>query len=122
MNSSTLLLRQVNPNWIHLGRVTSQAFTPTPKDNGRISTYDGDRITPEESWNHFTRVLGYNSAGVLGVTVEECESEGLTAVPDPKPFPEHVLIDLSRLSRNQRRDRGKLLTRHANARGWLHYA
>lgn len=74
MTSGTLLFRQVNPSWVKLGRITSQAFMPTAKDRGRLSTYDGDRITAENSWRHYTRELGFRSAGVLAVTVGECEA------------------------------------------------
>lgn len=69
MKSGTLLFRQVNPSWMKLGRVTSQAFKPTPKDRGRLSAYDGDRMTAEKAWRHYTMELGYRSVGVLAVTV-----------------------------------------------------
>ena len=32
VNSSTTLIRQIHPSFIHEGRITSQAFRPTPKD------------------------------------------------------------------------------------------
>lgn len=52
MTHETLLHRQVHPSWIQEGRVTSQAFKPTPKDEGMLSVYDGDVSGPEESWRH----------------------------------------------------------------------
>ena len=73
MNNDTLLLRQVHPSWIQNGRVTSQAFTPTPKDNGHLSSYDGDMISAEAAWRHYTNKLGYESSGgfrILGGDVE----------------------------------------------------
>ena len=36
-----LLHRQVHPSWIQEGRITSQAFSPTPKDLGLLSVYLG---------------------------------------------------------------------------------
>ena len=54
MTPATLLLRQVNPSWIKNGRITSQVFKPTPKDAGCLSVYDGDQITAEASWRHYT--------------------------------------------------------------------
>jgi len=42
MNDQTLLLRQVHPNFLPDGELSSQAFYPFPKDNGRLSVYDGD--------------------------------------------------------------------------------
>ncbi len=53
MTEKTLLLRQIHPLFIQEGRVTSQAFRPTPKDQKKLSVYDGDLITAERSWVHF---------------------------------------------------------------------
>lgn len=44
MTPESLLLRQVNPRWIREGRVTSQVFRPTPKDEKKLSVYDGAKI------------------------------------------------------------------------------
>jgi hypothetical protein len=118
VNSETLLLRQINPNFIRQGRVTSQAFTPTPKDEQRLSAYDGDRISAEVSWVHFTETFTLPSAGVMAVSVGECESQGTFAIPDPESFPEHVLIDFSELSRRKRKDAAKILRNLAEERGW----
>ena len=122
MNSDTLLLRQINPEWVKNDRVTSQAFTPTPKDKDKLSTYDGDQITPRQSWIHFTTNLGNQSVGVMAVTVRECEENETSAISDPVPFPEHVLIDYSRLTRSKAKKVGKALTSLARQRDWLHRA
>ena len=91
MNEETLLYRQIHPDWIRDGNVTSQAFRPTPKDIGMLSVYDGDRITAISTWERHTG-QGMESSGMLAVTKEECESLGLRVVPDPLPeSPEHVL-------------------------------
>ena len=118
MNSETLLLRQINPNFIRRGRVTSQAFKPTPKDEQRLSVYDGDQITAEESWKHFTKSQEHRSVGVMAVTVHECETEGTEVVPDPGPFREHVVVDFSELSGNRSRAVAKILRVLAETRGW----
>ena len=118
MNSQTLVLRQINPNYIRDGRVTSQAFTPTPKDEQRLSVYDGDRIGPEASWVHFTEIFKLASAGVMAVSVEQCETQGPRVIPDPDPFPEHVVIDFSELSRRMRKDAAKILRNLAEEPGW----
>ena len=62
MTGSTLLLRQFNPSWVQAGRVTSQAFKPTPNDNKRISVYDGDQVTDEDFWHHYTEQMSHSSA------------------------------------------------------------
>ena len=122
MTSGTRLFRQVNPSWTKLGRVSSQAFKPTPKDRGRLSTYDGDRITAENSWRHYVLELGYRSVGVLAVTVGECGARGLAVEADPGPFPEHVVIRFDGCSRSQSVKIAKHLTRAATERGWQYRA
>lgn len=122
MNSVTLLLRQVNPAWVQLGRVTSQVFRPTPKDQRRLSVYDGDQITAFESWRHYTGTLGCGSVGVLGVSVGECRSLHLDAKPDPGPFPEHAVIVFGELTNTQVEKTAKQLRGFAVERGWQYRA
>jgi len=112
-----LLFRQIHPSFIDRGRVTSQAFRPTSKDEGRLSAYNGDMITAEDSWRHYTS-KGLKSAGVQAVTVQECAAEGLLVRPDPEEFPEHTVIDFTHLSPNQVERKSKRLQRIADARGW----
>jgi hypothetical protein len=120
VTAATLLHRQINPFWVQLGRVTSMAFRPTPKDAAKLSVYDGDQMTPEQAWCHFTGVQKLKSVGVRSVSVEECEQLGLQAVADPKPFPEHVVIDFSACESEGQRERlAKKLNRFAEIRGWL---
>ena len=118
MNPQSLLLRQVHPSWIVKDRVTSQTFTPTPKDQGLISTYDGEQMTAEASWKHYTGQLGNESVGVLAVTLAECQVNSLPVIPDPALFQEHVLIDLRGFSRQRTKDLAKKLTQCARDRGW----
>lgn len=122
MNSETVLIRQVHPNFVQKGRVTSQAFRPTPKDEGKLSTYDGDQIGVQAAWRHYTEDLGFESAGAYGLTVQEVVSLELTVTPDPEPFPEHVLIDFSKFERKQIEKKGKKLKAFAVGRGWLFQA
>lgn len=118
MNDDTLLHRQVHPSWIQQGRVTSQAFKPTPKDNHKVSVYDGDLVDARGSWRHFTGELGCESAGVLAVSVLECCEQQLNAYPDPEPFPEHAVIDFTGHAENQIRKKAKSLRSFAQQRGW----
>lgn len=119
MNSETKLLRQINPSWIEDGRPTSMAFTPSPKDEGRLSVYDGDQIDAADSWRHFTEVQGLASIGVLAVTVAECEEESVQPQADPEPFEEHAVIDFNSLSGSQAKKVGRRLRDRAMDRGWL---
>ena len=124
VNSRTLLWRQVIPGFIREGRITSQLFTPSRMDDKKVSVYDGDQITAEESWRHYTtpklEKKPCESAGVMAVTIGECYSEGILAIPDPGTFLEHVLLDFTALSNKVRIDKGKILTDIAKERGWVY--
>lgn len=122
MNPETMLIRQIHPSFIQDGRVTSQAFRPTPKDGNKLSTYDGDQIDAESAWTHYTRTLKFQSDGALGVTVQECTDQDLPVVSDPAPFREHVLIDFSKHARKQIEKRAKKLRTCAVDRDWLYQA
>ena len=120
MTPETLLYRQVHPSWVRHGRTTSQAFDPTPKDKNSLSVYDGDQITPEDAWNHYTSVLDFQSRGVVAITVADCEDQALGVVSDPQPaFLEHVLIDFSGIATNEMKRVARRLSRLAGSRGWM---
>ncbi len=119
MNSDTVLLRQIHPSFVQQGRVTSQAFRPTPKDEHKLSMYDGDQISAERSYRHHTESIGFASVDVLGVTVAECKDLELAVVPDPEPFPEHVFIDYSAFDKNVVEKKAKLLKAQTESHGWL---
>lgn len=121
MNENTVLLRQVHPDFIPGGELTSQAFMPFPKDEGKPSVYDGDQISPADSHKHFTETLGYKSDSVWGVSCAEVTEAGLTSRPDPKEdFPSHALIDFTAYPANAFRKFAKKLKAKALTRGRLH--
>ena len=121
MTEKTQLLRQVHPNFIQNGEVGSIAFRPNDSDKGLMSVYDGDRIAPERSHTHYTEVQKRKSAGVMAVTVAECTSEELDAVPSPLPdFDEHAHVDFTKCDKKQVRDKSKALLAFAVERKWLH--
>ncbi|TVR68075.1 MAG: hypothetical protein EA427_11415 [Spirochaetaceae bacterium] len=120
MTGGTLLLRQINPSFIQEGRVTSQAFRPTPKDKQLLSVYDGDLIEPAAAVHHFIEVLECRSAGCMAVTRAECSGFELDVRSDPDPFPEHAVIDFAVLNEGQKKSASKRLRDHAETRGWLH--
>jgi hypothetical protein len=120
VTSDTLLLRQIHPGFVQQGRVTSQVFRPTPKDENRLSVYDGDRIEPQRAWQHYTTVLCLESAGVMAVSNAECGELDLPVAPDPDPFPEHVVIDFSGLGKSAVENAAKKLRVRAETRGWLY--
>ncbi len=120
MTSATHLLRQVHPNFAPAGELTSQAFFPFPKDEGKLSVYDGDQITPRESHHHYTTSLKYESIGVWGVTCEEVASVGLNVISDPLAgFVEHAVIDFGKRDEKTCRKLAKKLRAAAVERGPL---
>lgn len=119
VNEATRLLRQIHPSFLKLGRPTSAAFKPTPKDEHALSVYDGDMIAPAAAYAHY-RGMGHESAGVMAVTVAECAGLELPTRSDPEPFPEHAVIDFQGLGASQREKKSKKLRDFAVSRGWSH--
>jgi hypothetical protein len=101
------------------GRPTSQAFRPTPKDDGKLSVDDGSKIEAKASWQRFTGTLGFQSVGVLAVTVAECSEQELPVVADAEPYLEHCFIDFTGLLKRTAEKKAKVLASHAVQRGWL---
>jgi len=122
MNDATIVYRQIHPSFVQAGFPTSQAFRPTPKDESKLSVYDGDQITPENSFKHYVHELSLSSVGVMGLTVAECAAESLAVCSDPVHFPEHAIIDFSELTDKDCRNKSKKLQSKAVQRGWLHRA
>jgi hypothetical protein len=119
MTPETLLLRQIHPSFVQDGRVTSQAFRPTPKDEKKLSAYHGDKITAQDCWQHFTQQPDCRSAGVMAVSNTECTAQEVAVDPDGIPYPEHVSLDFSPFQENEIKKKAKVLARQAADRGWL---
>jgi hypothetical protein len=120
VKEDTRLLRQVHPSFIQNGRVSSQAFRPTPKDGKKLSVYDGDAIEAPAAYEHYTKSLRQSSNGVMAVTCQECAQLDLDAQNDPlEDFPEHALIDFSPYGTSATEKKAKLLRKRAEERNWL---
>jgi hypothetical protein len=118
MTDETLLHRQVHPSFFSGDRPTSQAFTPTAKDAGKLSVDDGDQFSAEQSYVHYTATLKLESRGVLSVTVSECKALSLAATLDGVPYPEHAFIDMTALSGGQASAKAKKLRDVGLKRDW----
>ena len=116
MDASTLLLRQVHPQFVQMDVITSQVFAPMGK--AELSLYDGDQITPEGAWKHYTEELGRKSVGVVAVTVAECEREDLEPRLDHIGFAEHTTLDFSKVPKGRTEAVAKRLKAAAQKRGW----
>ena len=120
-----LLWRQIHPKFVQDGRATSQAFRPSPKDEDQLSVDRGHLTTAADSHSRYVR-SGFESAGILAVTIGECGYHGLPVYSDPvpegdHPNPAHALVDYRALpSRGRREAVAKMLTANALARGWQH--
>lgn len=120
MEKSTLLYRQVNPNWLIDGRPTSQTFTPFPKDEGKLSAYNGKKWTAQDSFLHFTENQGFEAIGNLAVTPKECDESDLQTIEDNIPFDGHAYIDFTPFTTGQVRTKAKQLKNKALQRGFTY--
>lgn len=120
MKPETLLYRQIHPNFVQNGRPTSQAFRPTPRDENKLSAYDGDKIQPKASWTHYTHNLGLSSIGVMALSCAECTVQALSILPDGTDYPEHCSIDFGALAKSATDKAAKMLAQCAATRGWLY--
>jgi len=122
MTPDTLLLRQIHPNFVQEGRVTSQAFRPTPKDEHRLSVDNGDRMQAKAAWARFTSDPACSSVGVMAVSQAECAAQNLPVIEDGSPYQEHCSIDFSTFEKKEVERKAKVLSRQAQGRGWLFVA
>jgi hypothetical protein len=121
MNDNTILLRQVHPNFFQNEELSSQAFYPFPKDNGRLSVYDGGKIVAKNAYLHYTTQLKFQSVGVWGVSCQEVIGAGLNSLAAPLPnFSEHAEINFGNTNDKTRRKLAKLLRNKAVERGCLY--
>lgn len=131
MQDNTLLHRQVHPNFVQNKSVSAQAFiqendiaslsfVPKESDNNKLSVYNGDKFTPEQSYDHYTQK--FMSFGVLSVSKSECEAiPPLSATEDNDPFDGHSYIDFTAVSsKNQIKIKAQKLRDTAIKRGWAY--
>jgi len=122
MKEETLLLRQIHPQFVQSGRVTSQAFRPTPKDESQLSADNGDMITPEAAWKRFSAEPESSSSGVMAISNAECSQCGMKIIEDGIPYLEHCYLDFTPYGRKESDRLGKKLSTLAHSRGWLYEA
>jgi hypothetical protein len=122
-----LLFRQVHPAFVRDGRPSSQAFRPTPKDEGKLSVARGSLTTAAAAYELYTAGMGLQSAGSWALSVAECREQALHVVPDPLTSPPakvadpaHAVIDFASYSNSQREAKGSRLAKKAFERGRLH--
>jgi hypothetical protein len=115
-DESELLWRQVNPGWIDGGRITSQSFKATPKDEGMPSVARSTKLSAQEAFEQY----GFASAGTWAIAVGKVIDCGSRAVDDSAtpnaPFG-HAYFDMRNLSRGRQEKIAAKLRDHAQDRG-----
>ena len=122
MTPETVLLRQAHPRFLPNGELTSEAFLPD-KNDPNLSTYNGDNISPADSFKHYTTVLKLEAQGTWGISCAEVVVEGLASASDPlENHPHHCIVQFGDLGIKALRRTAKKLKEHALKRGRLHPA
>lgn len=121
-----VLFRQVHPSFIDEGHPSSQTFTPTPKDDGKLSVDRSSLTTAADSHALFVGD-GNASDAVYGLTVAEFSREALACVSDPleaaekhSANPAHAYADYTAHKASAQKAKAKRLKLKAIARGQLH--
>ena len=111
------LFRQVHPSWIQEGRPTSQAFRPTPKDQGQLSLARGAKTSAADAYALYTVRMGLKSAGVWALRVGDFTAQNIAVFADPidgpVPDPAHAVADFAELDDKQTRIRSQMLKARA---------
>jgi hypothetical protein len=124
-DAEEFLWRQVHPDWMQAGRPTSQAFKPTPKDQGLMSVSQSSLVSAEDAFQFHISTLDLESAGVWAITVSDASSVGYAVFDDsqnpvPNTPPGHALVDTSHESRSRQKSLARALASAANDRGRIH--
>lgn len=119
-DETEILFRQIHPSWVHGQRITSQAFRPTKKDEGRLSVDRSAKTTCADSYsNHLA--LGLRTIAVYGVTVGEVIASNCAVMDDPQPDKgAHAFVEFDGLSKSQTDAVAGRLKDFAVARKQLH--
>lgn len=108
--------RNVHPSFIVSGRITSQAFHCTPKDNGQLSTARGSIVSAKKHYEEY-KVL-HKTAGVCAVLRKDIYDNQLRWVDDSANLEGatptgHAYIDFRAYQDRAFRKKAKALSRCA---------
>lgn len=123
-----VLWRQIHPGWLDGSFVSTQAFTPTKKDEDKLSFARSPKVTAKDAYDEFVNDLQQISCGVVSSTVTAAQSTKLRVIDDfeaetrPTPCPTgHCYIDFRGAGGSSRRKRiATSLRDHALPRGWAY--
>lgn len=115
------LLRQVHPTQVlNDGRPDSSAFSPSPRDAGRLSTRR-ESVGPQTAYEDW-RKAGRDSAGTWGIRKGDFV-DGLIAYDDSSEAgnpADHASVDFQGLNSSRHRKVGRRLRDASHDRGCLH--
>mgnify|MGYP003381897935 CR=1 FL=1 len=136
-DSNELLWRQVHPQRINGGVISSEAFEPGRSDAKQLSCSRESKVSAREAFEHYTLTLEGKSAGVAAVSVEdvgsgapipgnESEVASLRAVDDTASGvvdlpPGHAYIDFRPLGSARATKKAKQLAFLAHQRGGIQF-
>ena len=106
VKAEQILYRVVEPNANReLLRLPSFTFRPhRPQDNGLLSVYNAEAITPQECLDLYNRDPNRSPATrVAQITAGAFREVGLEIIPDPETHPAHLLVDYRNTGNNQAR-------------------
>ena len=120
MSPGTLLYRVVSIAFVHRGSIILQVFQPQRSREQSLHVYNGDRVSAEEAWVDLTRSSGASNgfAGVVGVTVAECDSLSLR-VAESTYDPLRAQIHFPHSNHSETLLKAHTLKEFAQVRGWL---
>lgn len=125
-DENELLFRQVHPNFIVDGQLSSAPFRPTPKDGDKLSVDRSAIATAAESHALYTS-NGFSSVAVYALNVKEFQDEAVRCVADPVPAseqqaanPAHAYADYSGHGSAKQKTIAQRLKIKAVARGRQH--
>ena len=120
MRPDTLLYRVVSVGLVHRNTIALQVFLPNQSGEKSLHTYNGERVSAQEAWDNFIGIPHPPNryAGVVGVTVSECESLSL-AVEESAYDSVRAQIDFTHLTDSEMLRHAHALREFAESHGWL---
>ena len=116
-----ILLRQVHPAQFPDGKPSKEAFVPSDRDEGMLSTLR-ERVGAKEAYRRWTEDHTRLSVGTFGIEVSEIHGENLTALDDAEfiPLADHASVDFTSVpTKGQRKQIGRRFRDAAVSRGCL---
>lgn len=121
-----LLWRNVHPDWVDDGVLSSQAFRPNSGDDGQMSVGRSSVVSASDHFSEYVAVPN-KSGGIWALSVQEVDDQSLRVVDDSKADPPplltgHAYVDFRDVGGKQEKKRGAKLRDRAAERGCQHAA